>query len=249
MGKGTNDAVGLFHFLRKYDFQGQVFEQTTLVYYPQYYLYFGMVNSLQYNSYANEFIMLLGAETPNGVQGRFLGFNVDLELVTDLYFDLYPPNTYFFGFLIEEDGYIVIGEQGPNINSESTFIARLDFEGNVLWNKILQPEVYQHISRNWSINAVDQGDLLAGNGRIIWNSFGLLTKTDLEGNVVEEFNSIDPSVPRSYGMLSCELINCEILTIQGSGYEWVPEFGNPDIYWTKLRVSKLSSEDYVLKMV
>jgi len=63
--------------------------------------------------------------------------------------------------LIEEDGYIVIGEQGPNINSEGTFIARLDFEGNVLWNKILQPDVYQHISRNWSINAVDQGDLLA----------------------------------------------------------------------------------------
>jgi len=54
-----------------------------------------MVNSLQYNSYANEFIMLQGAETPNGVQGRFLGFNVDLELVTDLYFDPYPPNTSF----------------------------------------------------------------------------------------------------------------------------------------------------------
>ena len=46
-------------------------------------------------------------------------------------------------------------------------------------------------------------------------------------------------------MLSCELINGEILTIQGFGYEWVPEFGNPNVYWTMLRVSKLSSEDYV----
>ncbi len=243
-GGGTNDEVGFFYFVRKYDFQGQVLDQTTLVYYPQDYLYSGIINSLQYNSYTNEFIMLQGAETPNGVQGRFLGFNVNLELVTDLYFDLYTPNTYFLGFLIEEDGYTVIGEQGPNINSEGTFIAKLDFEGNVLWNKILQPEVYQHFYRNWNIIKESDGYLIVGRGNT-GSTFGLITKTTALGIVENTISSVDISMPRTYGMIGCKLANEEIMTAQGFGYEWFPEFGNPNVYWTKQRVSKLSSEDYV----
>jgi len=241
-GGGANNQIGLFHFVRKHDFQGQLIDQTTVVYYPEDYLYSGIVNSFQYNPHTDEFVMLQGAETPTGVQGRMLAFNQNLDLVSDLYYDIYPPNTYFYGFLIEEDGYVITGEQGSDINSEGTFIAKLDFEGDVLWNEILQPEVYQQIYRNLSIIPVQEGYLLAGRGRALFNDFGILTKVSNQGNVLDVVNSVDLTMPRSYGMLACELSNGEILSLQAFGYEWVEEFGNPHIYWTKTRLRKLNPE-------
>jgi hypothetical protein len=247
-GGGANAQVGLFHFVRKYSLNGAILGQTTVVYYPEDYLYSGIVGSFQYNPYTDEFIMLQGAETPNGVQGRFLTFNQSIELTRDLYYDLYQPYwTYFFGFHIEPDGYVVFGEQGySNTNSigeqAGTFMAKLDYEGNVLWNQVVQPVLFQHIYRNWTIAPLDDGYLLGGLKTAVSNNSGILTKVDGQGNTVQTLISIDAGVPRSWGMFIWKLVNGEYLSSQLLGYEWVEEFGNPNIYWTKTRLRKLNPE-------
>ncbi len=238
-GGGIDNGIP-FHYVRRYDVYGAAL-QTNYLSFPTEYFYTGVTISFQWDPFSERFVVIHGSESLNGVQGRFLAFNTDLELVTDLYYDLYPPNTYFFGFLIEPDGFVVIGEQGAAMNSEGTFIAKLDFEGNVVWNEILQPEVFQHIYRNLSIVAINEGYLMAGRGNT-GSTFGLLTKTETEGNTIGLFNSVDPSMPKSYGMLACKLTNGEILTLQAFGYEWMEEFGNPNVYWTKTRLRKFDPE-------
>jgi hypothetical protein len=237
-GGGINDG-SIFYFVRKYDFDGTILD-ANIIEFTQEYFYTGVTISFQWDPNTERFIVIHSAETLGDVKGRLLAFNSSLDLEIDLYYDLYPPNTYFFGFLIEPDGYVVIGEQGPNINSEGTFIAKLDFEGNVLWNEILQPEVFQHIYRNSTIISIDGGYLIGGYG-ITSEVFGILTKTDLTGNTTDVIISTDISVPRSYGIFASKLSNGEILTGQGFGYEWVSEIGNPYLYWAKTRLRKFNS--------
>jgi hypothetical protein len=60
--------------------------------------------------------------------------------------------------------------------------------------------------------------------------------------VVETLLSVDHAVPHSKGMSIRKLANGEYLSSQLLSYQWVADFGNPYIYWTKTRLRKINPE-------
>ena len=245
-GGGINDGVDL-EYLRKFDLDGVLIDENILDLGDESF-YAGIVNSMQWNPYTQQFVVLQGSIINDGVSARLLSFDTDLELDQNVIYDNYAPNTYFFGFLIEPDGYVIIGERGPLVNGEGTFIMKLDLEGNVLWNEIMQPEVNQHVYRNWSILSLDSGYMIFGGGVVVDDRFGLITLTDLQGETGSEIEVIDEDAARTGSIICTQLDNGEFLFLQGIGYEMVEDFGNPDVFWNSLSVGKFDpqTEDVIV---
>ena len=238
---GGIDTIGLMCFIRKYNMDGSVFDEN-IVYDEDEYFYTGITNSMQWNHYTNQFVVLQGADLGDVTEGRFLTFDEDLNLMDDLFYDEHPPNTYFFGFHIEEDGYIIFGEYGALVYAEGTFIMKLDFDGNVIWSEIMQPEVYQHIYRNNSIIELEDGYLIGGYGLIDSDPFGLLTKVNENGITLSEIAVVDEDEIKSQGMGVLRLENGDILVTQLFAYADVEEFDNPHVFWNKIRLYKFNPE-------
>jgi hypothetical protein len=142
-----------------------------------------------------------------------------------------------------DDGYVVVGEQGGLPNSAGTFIMKLDFDGNVVWTEILQEEVYQHIYRNWGMVKIDGGYLIAGGGRQVGEAFSLITETDEYGVSTSEEFIVDEEMLRTYQYKAVKDLNTsEYLFGTTVAYADVEEMGNPDVFWTKIRLAKYDPE-------
>ena len=245
-GGGINNGVDL-EYMRKFDLNGVLVDENILDLGDESF-YAGIVNSMQWNPYTEQFVVLQGSIIGDGLSARLLSFDTDLELDQNMVFDTYSPNTYFYGFLIEEDGYVIYGEQGALSNSEATFIMKMDFEGNVLWNEILQVEVYQDIYRNTTIAKTENQYLIFGGGYDD-EYFGLITVTDLQGNTVSEIEVVDEDALRSNYLGCTQLENGEYLFVQPIGYELVEEIGNPNVFWNKFSLSKFNPETEEITLV
>lgn len=243
-GALVDDGV-LKHYVRKYGVDGEIVDENVLEFENEYF-YTGITNSMQWNLYTEQFIVLQGSVVDDGVSARLLSFDTNLELNQDLVYNEYSPNTYFFGFLIEEDGYVIYGEYGPFVNGEGTFIMKLDFEGNVVWNEVMQTEVNQVVYRNYSIVSLgDEGYLVAGGG-VSGNPFGLVTVVNMNGIPQSEIEVQYNDELRTNHFKACKLLNGEILQVQNIGYELMDEDGNPNVFWSKTRLTKFDLESETL---
>lgn len=240
-GAEIDDNV-LKHFMRKYSLEGEVVYENNLTFENEY-LYTGIVASMQWNPYTNQFVAMQGSDMGATTEARLLTFNENLELEDNLYFDNYDPFTYFLGFLIEPDGYVVMGETASIQNTQGTFLMKLDFEGNVIWNQVLQPDVYQHIFRNWNIIKIDSGYLVFGGGSTPASNFepyGLITETNETGATQNLIIVDDSSTPGEGYLGAIRLVNNKILVAQVIAYELVDPNGNPNIYWRKVQIFKFN---------
>lgn len=243
-GAAIDDNI-LKHFIRKYNLEGEIVNENILIHQNQYVLS-GIVNSFKWNPYIQKFIYIHGTNLNSGTtEGYLIEFDQNLDTVFTKRYAQYPPYTYPFIFEVEPDGYIVVGEQGGISNSNGTFIMKLDFAGNVLWSEILQPEVYQHIYRNWSIIRTDSGYLISGFGKTPDSNsepFGLLTLIDSLGQNMDATIMVDDQMPLSGAVLATRSTSGDIILAQGFGYEWMSEFGNPNVFWNSVRIFKYDLE-------
>ena len=231
----------LFHFIRKYSLDGESYEENTLIF-PDEYVLTGIVNSFKWNPIIDRFVYIHGTNMDSTTEGLMIEFNESLDTTYTRRYSQYDPYTYPFIFIQEDDGYVIVGEYGALMNSAGTFIMKLDFEGNLIWDEILQPEVYQHIYRNQTITELEDGYLLAGGGRTDGEPFGLLTITDFDGVSQSEIEVVDEDEIRSYSMEAIKLNNGEILVDQAIAYEEYEGSSNPDWFWTKVRLRKFDPE-------
>ncbi len=239
------DTTGLFEHIKKFDLNGNLIDSNRL-YFENEYFYAGLTKSFQWNPYNEQFVILQGSDLGDNVEGRMLTFNSELEIQDNLYFDNYTPYTYFFGFLIEPDGYVIYGETGGIPYSAGTFIMKLDFEGNVLWSELMQPLIYEDVYRNWTIEKLDYGYLITGGGKTTesdFEPFGFLTTTNLIGETINEKTMVDAEMPKSYSVISTLLSSGEFVLVQPFGYELVSDFEGADVYWSKLVLSKYNPEN------
>ncbi len=245
-GGGVNSAEDhIFIFTRKYSFDGNLLLENRININGEY-PYVGMTNSFQWNPYTDEFVMLHGSDLGDTVEGRMLTFNENLELQANLYFDYYAPYTYFFGFLIEPDGYAVIGENASVMNSQGTFNMKFDFEGNVLWTGIMKPEIYQNIYRNLNIMKTETGYLIAGGGSTPetgYDRFGLITQINNFGITQSETVVEDEDALESGYLNAIRIQSGEILMSQALSYELVNPNGNPNVFWNKIRLFKFNPQN------
>ena len=242
-GAAINDNV-LIHFIRRYNSNGEIINTQENIFGGEY-MYSGITNSFQWNPYTQEFVMLQGSDLGDSVEGRMLTFNENLQLQNNLYFNDYDPYTYFFGFLIEPDGYVILGENASVMNSQGTFNMKLDFEGNILWSEIMQTEIYQNIYRNRSILKTDGGYLIAGGGsspETGYEPFGLITQINNLGITQSETIVEDEDALQTGYLGAVRLESGEILMAQTLAYELVYPNGNPNIFWLKTRLFKFDPQ-------
>ena len=245
MGGGINENGEGIQFIRKYDFEGNILNENILIDSDGEYVLGGIISSFHWNPYIQKFIYLHGVNLNNGTtEGYLIEFNQNLDTVFSKRYNQYTPYTYPFIFQVESDGYIVVGEYGGIMNSNGTFLMKLDFEGNIMWSEIMQPEVYEHIYRNLNILKMSYGYMISGWGRIAEtdnNPFGLLTFTNSSGETENTIEMIDEEMPRSNGVLIIRSSLNEIILSQNFGYELVSETGNPNVFWNKIRLSKYNT--------
>ena len=244
-GAEIDDNI-LKHFIRKYNLDGQIVNENILVHQNQYVLS-GIVNSFKWNPYIQKFVYIHGTNFNDGTtKGYLIEFDENLDTVFTKHYFQYPPYTYPFIFEVESDGYIVTGEYGGIMNSNGTFLMKLDFEGNIIWSEILQQEVYQHIYRNWQIIKIDGGYLITGGGKTPDSGnepFGLITKVDNTGHIISELTYQDDEALRVGHFGELRLMNNEILLSISISYELLDPNGNPNIFWRKFRLLKYNVED------
>ncbi len=243
-GGGVDDGTS-FYFLRKYNVESSDYEEFEFIL-PGESLFIGIRTSFQFNPYTNQYVVFQGGgENGGGLQGRMLVFNDNLELEQNLYFDLFPPHTYFYGFLVEPDGYIVSGEMfsatGVFPTYNGTFLTKIDFEGNVVWNQVLKPRVPGYQYRNNYLLKTETGYILTGWGRFNSNvnSWGQITFTDQDGIVVHDLEMQDPSLLQSGGVVATRGTDNALRMIQGLAYADHPS-ENPTVLYTKMRVFELN---------
>ena len=240
LGAAVDDGT-LFLYAREYNNIGEIVNSNIIYPDSSEYVYIGRTKSFQWNPYTETFVFMQGVNLlgQGNLEGYLIEFDSNLDTTFTRRYNQFTPYTYLFTFLIEEDGYVVVGETTDNPNSQGTFIMKLDFEGYVLWSEIMQPMVFQDIYRNWSIEKLENGYLIAGRGRTEesnFETFGLLTTTNFQGETINELQVVDSTMLKSNTMSSTQLESGELLTTQVIGYELVEEFNNPNIFWTKLKI-------------
>ena len=260
-GGGIDDGL-IFYFVRKYDFLGNIVEENLLAF-PGEYLYMGITNSFKHNPYNGEFVMVQGSGMEGMVKGRFLRFDENLELIDSRYYDMYsdftldpyfiPKGPYFFGILVEQDAYIVYAEivyaHSDVGTSHGTFLMKMDFEGNVIWNEVMQTITSPGGNRNREMLPLGNGGyLVAGGGRTSEGTFSTLvnyariTLLDSLGNILSVIDYHDEEEYSSGTFASVvKLLNGEFLTVQAMGYDHDGS-NNPYACWTKIRLNKFDVE-------
>ena len=241
---GGVDSINSFVHIRKYDLDGNALNEHIL-YDENEYFYPGIVASMQWNPYTQQFVVMQGADVGATAEARMLTFDENLQLEDNLYFDNYNPYTYFLGFLIESDGYVVLGETASMDYTQGTFLMKLDFDGNVIWNEVLQPDVYQHIYRNWSVLKIDAGYLISGYGKSPgWDDqyYGLITFTNAAGETLDTVVMAESGMPLNGSIITTRTTQGDIVMGQGFGYELVDTDGNPHDFWNSIRYYKYDME-------
>lgn len=240
-GSGIDNGL-LINFIRKYNFNGEIIDQDELIF-PNEYVLAGIINSFKWNPFNNKFVFIHGSNQNDGsTEGLLIEFDENLDSTFTKRFSQYPPYTYPYIFEVADNGYIVAGEQGSSMNSPGTFLMKLDFEGNVLWDAIMQPEINQHIYRNNSIIEIDNNYLLAGGYYSGIEPYGTLTITNDIGETLSVTLVEDEDELQNPHVGAIKLDNGEILVAQAIPYELVDELGNPNYFWRKIRLYKFDPE-------
>lgn len=241
-GGGVNNDT-LFYYTQKYDLSGNFLEENILYDDSAEFVYTGRTKSFQWNPYTQTFVFIQGVNLigQSRVEGYLIEFDTNLDTVFTRRYNEYAPYTYPFVFRIEEDGYVVVGETGGISYSAGTFIMKLDFEGNVIWKEVMEPLVYEDIYRNWTIEKLNDGYLIAGRGKTEesnYENFGLLTFTNLNGEVVNEMVLADDTMLYSSAVISTRISNGEIILTQGFAYAHYEGTNNPFVFYNLIRFGK-----------
>src|SRR5690606_7998075 len=225
----------------------EISNQNILIH-PNQYTYSGIVNSFKWNPYNQHFVYIQGYALPHSqVEAYLIEFDENLDTTFIKRYSIYPPYTYAMAFEVESDGYIVLGEIGNDAESGAgTFIMKLNFNGDILWSQIMQPNVPSFIYRNWSVTKILSGYLISGGlhegGGIDAIDSGIITITDFTGNTLSEIEILyEDELPTNPGY-AVKTTNSEIWICRSIGYADVEEIDNPYIFWNKIRLEKFDLE-------
>jgi hypothetical protein len=117
-----------------------------------------------------------------GIVGKV---NEDLDTLWTKQYDHYNPHTYLRGNLDIDDGIILVGEIESDGSQRGTMLTKIDYDGIIIWDEVLG-HANGNINRN--ANVIRKGGYLFLGGSVRSDGIlvGLLTKTDLNGNVLWE---------------------------------------------------------------
>ena len=242
-GGGADSTGQGLHFIRKYNYEGEILNENILIH-PNQYTYSGITNSFKWNPYNQRFVYIQGYALPNGqVEGYLIEFNENLDTTFTKRYSIYPPYTYPFVFEVENDGYIVVGELGSDAaTGAGTFIMKLNFNGEILWSKIMQPNVPSFIYRNFCALPIPGGYLVSGEVSEGYYpsavDSGLITITDSVGNTMSEMEILYEDELLTGLGVAVKTTNDEIWFCRGVGYADVEEIDNPFVFWSKIRIEK-----------
>ncbi len=249
-GGGAEEPI----LLRKHDMNGNMLmeNQIHLPYTGTYYI--GVKQNL--NILPDESIMI-GANMHTVELGATIFLcNVDanLDSLWTIHYKFEDEITVMSSMIIRDSTMVISGFTWPSESGDlraRTFILEMDFEGNILLEKTIQPYNDAYAYRNWVLQEFNGGYLLAGRKRILnlIDELGevtpfraTITKLDYDGNLIWEYELDDePNVGFGNGSPTMTLTeNEDLIVTYSTAYE---VYFDPDYHalsYNKQTVLKLN---------
>jgi hypothetical protein len=239
---GLHSTIGYNHvYLYEYDLTGVRIDSNAFAH-PNEFVYIGTAQSFIKNLESGGYLYSAGiTQSDNTTAGYLMSFSNDLDTSFTERYSPYPY-TYIRGVGIFEDEYILLGDYSPNDGFVGTFMLRTNLEGEVLSNTILHE--YENLA-NYSNSYIEKvGEKYFISGLVMDNGdqYGMLSITDLEGNLLEEIEYYDQSYDDWSPLGLAKLANGELMIVQSLGYEEYDDPLNQGFYWKNIRLAKFGPE-------
>jgi len=243
------------YFTKKFDLEGNLDIENSLSF-PNQTVYSGPTGSFIYSDLNDQFVFAQGALQEDGsTKSLVIRFNTELDTIDSNIYNLYPPYNSFHRPFQVSDGYLLLGRREvPEVdNGRGTYFIKLDQGGELLWSNPISEVIPGLRYRNTTVFEENEKYILIGGkvnpgGPLETDDYtGIITITDLNGNLESELVVEDNSELRESYLVGDRLSNNSIALLQEIGYAEVPEVGNPDFLWSKIRLRKfdIESEDII----
>ena len=232
--KGIDGIENFIHF-RKYAANGVQLQVIEYPYATQT-VFVENTGSFKKLSDTNRFIVTCGAVSDYS-RGYAVSLNAQLDTLWTKQYDIYPTFTYFKRNIDVSDGIVIAGEWDSDGTQRGTMLAKIDYQGNLLWNQVLQPSG-GHIIGNFDI-LEHEGYLVVGGSRNLTTQAeneGTITKCAWDGTPIWEY--IDDDI--DLGTLPyylCETTNDRLLAATSVRYDQAG--ASPISYFMKIRVKEV----------
>ena len=238
-----NNGSSVDYYTRRLDLNGQITQENSFTF--SNVIYAGITFSFEYDAESDEFYLAQGLlNEEEEIEGFHIRFNSELDTIFSRRYDLYPSHTYLWSPEKVSDGLIILGRRGvPQIsNGTGTFLLKVDGLGNIIWNQPLDDAEPGLHHRNNSLFEEDNKLIILGGkyhpgGAIGVDEFtGLITVTDILGNVISQTEIDDSEAEKLAYLFGVRLMDGNILMVQDVGYEQFSEFTDPNFMWVKIRL-------------
>jgi len=239
---GLHSIVGTSQvFLYEYNLEGIRVDSVS---YPSQneFVYIGENNSFHFDADLSSYIYSAGVVESDGThKGYLMKFTTSYDTLLTSRYSLYS-HTYIRSFGVFNDGYILLVDYSPNDDFVGSLMIKTNFDGEVEWQQVLRP---YEIGANYSNRDIERAaDKYFITGLAIDNGdlYGLLSITDLEGNLLEEIEYYDQTYEEWSPLGVTQLTNGELMVIQSLGYEEYDDPLNQGFYWMNIRLAKIDPE-------
>ena len=239
---GLYSTIGYNHvYLYEYDNTGIRIDSNAFTH-PNEFVYIGTAQSFIKDTATGGYLYSSGiSQSDNTLAGYLMSFSNESDTNFTKRYSPYQQ-TYIRGVGIFEDEYILLGDYSPNDGFVGTFMLRTNLEGEVLSNTILHE--YENLANysNSYIERVGEKYFISGLVMDSGDQYGMLSITDLEGNLLEEIEYYDQGYDDWSPLGLTKLANEEIMVVQSLGYEEYDDPLNQGFYWKNIRLAKIDPE-------
>lgn len=228
-------------YLYEYNTEGERIDSNTYTH-PGEFVFIGSSQTFITEPQSSGYLFSCGIfQDDNSFAGYTMSFSGTFDINYAERYSPYPY-TYFRGLESFGDEIISLGDYSPDNGFVGSFIQRTDLAGEVLSNTVLHPYEF---GANYSNSYIEQvADKYFISGLVMDNGdlYGLLSITDLEGNLQEEIEYYDQSYGEWSPLGVTQLTDGELMVVQSLGYEEYDDPLNQGFYWKNIRLAKIDPE-------
>ncbi len=144
----------------------------------------------------SEYFIFSGADIGEGQQGFVMKMDANFDTLWTKYYDLDPDGNSFFNAGLIDDGHLILVGEFANFTSgdysNRLRIVKMDLEGNVIWNKVVDEPVQWQLALPRELTKLSDGYIVGGTmfrfvDGIEFVFTTIVRKTDFEGELIWEF--------------------------------------------------------------
>ncbi len=228
-------------YIFEYDLFGNKVD-SNFISHPDGYVYIGENNNFIKSEIQSGYTYVCGKLKDNdSLVGFLIQFDENLDTLYTIEYPLFFE-TYFRGFTALEDRYLLLGDYSPTGSFVGSFATKISLAGEVQWTEILREHQPSDNFANYYAERVGEKYFISGLVMDNGDQYGMLSITDLEGNLLAEIEYYDQSYDDWSPLGLTKLANGELMVVQSLGYEEYDDPLNQGFYWKNIRLAKINPE-------